>query len=236
MANNNNGYIGVGGEHKPISKRYIGIGANWKEQDFKFIGENGYWRLIYTKNPIDMSAPFYVRYLDGYSLELENSLTLTGANFRDYQLVSPKVGGYFEIIKKASDLFENFTNGTYVGNPQIGALLGGKQCMAIETGLDYFQLPSDLDAIGVFGSTGNKDYSLSQHFYTPSLPIGTDVIPLLSYGNRTNGMEMVVSSDSRLQQKIWNNDVLYLIQTPINLVTTGWNSYVITKVSGLTKI
>jgi hypothetical protein len=236
MANNNNGYIGVGGEHKPISKRYVGIGANWKEQDFKFIGENGYWRLIYTKNPIDMSAPFYVRYLDGYSLELENSLTLTGANFRDYQLVSPKVGVYFEIIKNASDLFGNFANGTYVGTPQIGALLGDKKCMGIETSLDYFQLPSDLDAIGVFGATGTKDYTLSQHFYIPTLPIGTDVIPLLSYGNRTNGMEIVVSSDGRLQQKIWNNDVLYLIQTPINLVTTGWNSYVVTKVSGLTKI
>lgn len=236
MANNNNGYIGVGGEHKPISKRYIGIGANWKEQDFKFIGENGYWRLIYTKNPIDMSAPFYVRYLDGYSLELENSLTLSGANFRDYQLVSPRVGVYFEIIKDTSDLFENFANGTYVGTPQIGTLLGDKKCMGIETSLDYFQLPSDIDAIGVFGSTGNKDYSLSQHFYIPSLPIGTDVIPLLSYGNRTNGMEIVVSSDGRLQQKIWYNNILYLIQTPINLVTTEWNSYVVTKVSGLTKI
>ena len=207
MANNNNGYIGVGGEHKSISKRYIGTGANWKEQDFKFIGENGYWRLIYTKNPIDMSAPFYVRYLDGYSLELENSLTLTGANFQDYQLVSPKVGGYFEIVKNPSDLFQNFANGTFVGSPTIGTLLGGKQCTGIETSLDYFQLPSDIDAIGVFGSTGTKDYTLSQHFYIPTLPIGTDVIPLLSFGDRTKGMEIVVSSDGRLQQKIWVSDL-----------------------------
>ena len=236
MANNNNGYVGVSGAYKSISKRYVGASNVWKEQDFKFIGENGYWRLIYTKNPIDMSAPFYVRYLEGYTLNLENSIQLFGANFQDYQLVSPKVGGYFEIVKNPSDLFQNFTNGIFVGAPAIGTLLGGKQCTGIETTLDYFQLPSDLDAISVFGATGTKDYTLSQHFYIPTLPIGTDVIPLLSYGNRTNGMEIVVSSDGRLQQKIWNNDVLYLIQTPINLVTTGWNSYVVTKVSGLTKI
>jgi hypothetical protein len=236
MANNNNGYIGVAGQHKPITKRYIGIGNGWKEEDFKFIGYNGYWRLIYTKNPINMSAPFYIRYLDGYSLELENSITLTGFNFRDYQLVSPKVGGYFDIVKNASDLFENFTNGTYVGTPQIGALLQGRKCMSIQTALDYFELPSDLDAIGVFGSTGNKDYNLSQHFYIPTMPTGTNVIPLLSFGNNTNGMEVVVSSDGRLQQKIWISDTLYLIETAINLITTGWNSYVLTKVSGVTNI
>ena len=236
MANNDNGYVGVSGAYKSISKRYVGASNVWKEQDFKFIGENGYWRLIYTKNPIDMSAPFYVRYLEGYTLNLENSIQLFGANFQDYQLVSPKVGGYFEIVKNPSDLFQNFTNGLFVGAPAIGTLLGGKQCTGIETTLDYFQLPSDLDAISVFGATGTKDYTLSQHFYIPTLPIGTDVIPLLSFGDRTKGMEIVVSSDGRLQQKIWSASILSTIQTAANLVSIGWNSYVITKVSGLTSI
>ena len=236
MANNNNGYVGVSGTYKSISKRYIGVNNIWKEQDFKFIGDNGYWRLIYTKDHINLSSPFYIRYLEGYSLNLENSIQLFGANFQDYQLVSPKVGGYFEIVKNPSDLFQNFANGTFVGSPTKGTLLGGKQCTGIETSLDYFQLPSDLDAIGVFGATGTKDYTLSQHFYIPTLPIGTDVIPLLSFGDRTNGMEIVVSSDGRLQQKIWSASILSTIETTANLVSTGWNSYVITKVSGLTSI
>ena len=236
MANNNNGYVGVSGTYKSISKRYIGVNNVWKEQDFKFIGDNGYWRLIYTKDPINLSSPFYIRYLEGYSLNLENSIQLFGANFQDYQLVSPKAGGYFEIVKNHSDLFQNFANGTFVGSPTKGTLLGGKQCTGIETSLDYFQLPSDLDAIGVFGATGTKDYTLSQHFYIPTLPIGTDVIPLLSFGDRTNGMEIVVSSDGRLQQKIWSASILSTIETTANLVSTGWNSYVITKVSGLTSI
>jgi hypothetical protein len=36
--------------------------------------------------------------------------------------------------------------------------------------------------------------------------------------------------------KIWSTDQLYLIQTPINLITIGWNAYVITKVGGVTNI
>lgn len=236
MANNNNGYVGVAGEYKPISKRYIGVGAVWKEQDFKFIGDNGYWRLVYTKDPIDMSAEFYVRYLEGYSLEKENSLTIFGHNLKDFQLISPKVGGYFEIEKNAQDLFENFTNGSFGGLPNVGQLLGGKKCMGMTTTSDYFQFPSDLDAIGVFGPAGTKDYNLSNHFYIASLPVGADVIPILSFGDRVNGMELVVSSDGRLQQKIWVSDNLYLIQTPASLLTTGWNSFVITKLSGTTNV
>jgi hypothetical protein len=70
---NSNGFVGVSGVHSKIDKRYV-VSNTWKDQDFKFIGKNGYWRLIYTKNPIDLSAAFYVRYLNGYNLELENSL------------------------------------------------------------------------------------------------------------------------------------------------------------------
>jgi hypothetical protein len=53
------------------------------------------------------------------------------------------------------------------------------------------------------------------------LPIGTDVIPVISFGNRNRGMEIVVSSDGRLQQNSQLIDQLYLIQTPINLITIG---------------
>jgi hypothetical protein len=233
---NNNGYIGVDGEHKSITKRFVGVGNAWKDQDFKFIGENGYWRLIYTKNPIDTLADFYIRYLEGYSLEKENSLIIFGSNLKDYQLVSPKIGCYFEIEKNTADLFENFGNGLFNGAPSIGQLLGGKKCMGLTTSSDFFQFPSDIDALGVFGSSGTKDYNLSNHFYIPSLPIDADVIPLISFGNRTNGMEIIVSSDGRLQQKIWVSDTLYLIQTPVNLINIGWNAFLIAKVSGTTYI
>lgn len=234
MANNNNGYIGVDETYKAISKRFIGFNDSWKEQGFKFVGDNGYWRLIYTDEPINLSADFYVRYLEGYSLELENSLTIFGGNLKDFQLISPKIGGYFEIEKTAQDLFENFSNGSFSGSPEVGELLGGKKCMGIQTSSDYFQFPNDLDAVGVFGATGTKDYNISNWFYIPALPTGTDVIPILSFGNRVNGMEVVVNNTGRLQQVIWLSNKSFIIQSPVSAVTTGWTSFLISKESGVT--
>ena len=232
---NNNGYIGVGDEYKAINKRFVGVGDEWKNQSFKFVGQNGYWRLIYTGNPIDLDAEFYVRYLEGYTLEKENSLTIFGGNLKDFQLISPKIGAYYELEKNAQDLFENFTNGSFSGSPVIG-LLGGKKCMGIQTSSDYFQFPSDLDARGIVGIDGMKDYNISNWFFIPSIPTGDDVIPIISFGDRTNGMEIIVSSDRRLKQIIWVGDKDYTIQTPINKINIGWNSFVIAKVSGTTGI
>ena len=163
---NNNGYIGVGDEYKAINKRFVGVGNEWKNQSFKYVGQNGYWRLIYTGNPIDLDAEFYVRYLEGYTLEKENSLTIFGGNLKDFQLISPKIGVYYELEKNAQDLFENFTNGSFSGSPVIG-LLGGKKCMGIQTSSDYFQFPSDLDARGIVGIDGMKDYNISNWFFIP---------------------------------------------------------------------
>lgn len=233
---NNNGYIGVGDEYKTINKRFVGVGGEWKNQSFKFVGQNGYWRLIYTGNPIDLGAEFYVRYLEGYTLEKENSLTIFGGNLKDFQLISPKIGGYYELEKNAQDLFENFSNGSFSGSPEVGRLLGGKKCMATQTSSDYFQFPNDLDARGLVGIDGMKDYNISNWFYISTLPTGTDVIPILSFGDRTNGMEIIVSSDRRLKQIIWVSDKDYTIQTPINKINIGWNSFVIAKVSGTTGI
>ena len=233
---NNNGYIGVGNEYKAINKRFVGVGDEWKNQSFKFVGQNGYWRLIYTGNPIDLDAEFYVRYLEGYTLEKENSLTIFGGNLKDFQLISPKIGAYYELEKNAQDLFENFTNGSFSGSPVVGDLLGGKKCMGIQTSSDYFQFPSDLDARGIVGIDGMKDYNISNWFFIPSIPTGDDVIPIISFGDRTNGMEIIVSSDRRLKQIIWVGDKDYTIQTPINKINIGWNSFVIAKVSGTTRI
>ncbi len=233
---NNNGYIGVGNEYKAINKRFVGVGNEWKNQSFKFVGQNGYWRLIYTGNPIDLDAEFYVRYLEGYTLEKENSLTIFGGNLKDFQLISPKIGAYYELEKNAQDLFENFTNGSFSGSPVVGDLLGGKKCMGIQTSSDYFQFPSDLDARGIVGIDGMKDYNISNWFFIPSIPTGDDVIPIISFGDRTNGMEIIVSSDRRLKQIIWVGDKDYTIQTPINKINIGWNSFVIAKVSGTTRI
>lgn len=233
---NNNGYIGVGDEYKAINKRFVGVGDEWKNQSFKFVGQNGYWRLIYTGNPIDLDAEFYVRYLEGYTLEKENSLTIFGGNLKDFQLISPKIGVYYELEKNAQDLFENFSNGTFSGTPEVGVLLGGKKCMGIQTPSDYFQYPTDLDARGIVGIDGMKDYNISNWFFIPSIPTGDDVIPIISFGDRTNGMEIIVSSDRRLKQIIWVGDKDYTIQTPINKINIGWNSFVIAKVSGTTGI
>ena len=233
---NNNGYIGVGDEYKAINKRFVGVGNEWKNQSFKYVGQNGYWRLIYTGNPIDLDAEFYVRYLEGYTLEKENSLTIFGGNLKDFQLISPKIGVYYELEKNAQDLFENFSNGTFSGTPEVGVLLGGKKCMGIQTSSDYFQFPSDLDARGIVGIDGMKDYNISNWFFIPSIPTGDDVIPIISFGDRTNGMEIIVSSDRRLKQIIWVGDKDYTIQTPINKINIGWNSFVIAKVSGTTGI
>lgn len=233
---NNNGYVGVNGDFKTISKRFIGVNNTWNEQDFKFVGDNGYWRLIYTKNPIDLSSEFYVRYLEGYSIEKESSLSLFGFNLKDYQLVSPQNGGYFELEKNGSDLFQNFANGSFSGTPLLGDYLAEKKCMQITTINDYFTFPSDITATGLFGSDGAKNYNLSNHFYINALPTGDTVTPILSYGDSVNGMEIVVSSSGRLQQKLWSNYVSDVIETNTNTITTGWTSYLFTRLSGETKL
>jgi hypothetical protein len=38
--------------------------------------------------------------------------------------------------------------------PSIGQLFGGQPALGITTNNDYFNLPSDLDAIGIFGNDG----------------------------------------------------------------------------------
>jgi hypothetical protein len=236
MANNSKGKIGIEGVYKNITKRSIGVGSEWKDQDFKFIGERGYWRLVYTKTPINISAPFVLRYLEGYSLERENSLAMFGSNFKEYQLISPKIGAYFEMNRNASDFFENFASGVYYGAPAVGVIVGKNKSTEIKTTSDYFQLPNDLDAIGVFGSTGTKDYNIGQHVYINALPASGIFIPCLSFGDRSKGMEIVITSDGRLQQKIWKNELSELTQSPAGSISVGWNSYVITKVSSLTKM
>jgi hypothetical protein len=64
-----------------------------------------------------LSAAFYVRYLNGYNLELENSLEMIGSGFKSFS--SHKTGGYFELTKNLADVFENFVNGTTVGAPKL---------------------------------------------------------------------------------------------------------------------
>lgn len=235
MAINRNGYIGIDGIFKDISKRYVGVNETWKDQDFKFIGYNGYWRLIYTRNAINQDNTFYITHLEGYTLQKENSLKIFGNNLKDYQLVSP-VGGYFELEKNASDLFGNFANGSFFGSPQIGVLLNGKRCMKIETSSSYFQFPSDIDALGIFGNNGMKNYNISSWIYVDSLPLLNNYIPVISYGDRTNGMEIVITSDGRLQQKIWYSHSENIIQSEAATISVGWNSFVVTRVNNITKI
>lgn len=235
MVINRNGYIGKDGFFKEISKRFIGIEDSWKDQDFKFIGYNGYWRLIYTKSPINVNDAFYVSHLEGYTLGRENSLKIFGNNFKNFQLISP-IGGYFELEKNGSDLFENFVSGSFVGAPQVGELLDGRRCMKIQSSLDYFQFPSDIDALGIFGSNGMKNYNISAWIYVDSLPTINSFIPVVSYGDRTNGMEIVITSEGRIQQKIWYSNSENIIQSEAALISIGWNSFVITRVNNSTKI
>lgn len=239
MALSNNGYIGVDGIWKDISKRWVGKSNTWKEQEFSWFGDSGYWRLGYTNTQIDLSAPFQVRYLNGWTFERGNSVEITGYGFKEYQLISPKTGAYFEMLSNASDLFENFASGTFIGTPSIGSAIGGEQCMVINTGTTIstqaFRLPNDLDALGVFGNGGNKNFNLSGHVYISALPSGGNEIPLFSYGDRNNGFEAVINSTGALVQKIWNATVLTTM-TSSNFFITGWNSYCLVKIGGTTNV
>jgi hypothetical protein len=74
-----------------------------------------------------------------------------------------------------------------------------------------------------------KNYNLSSEFLLP-MPVGTAVVPLMSFGNRQAGMEVVVTSDGRVQQRIWADFNMCLIETPAG-VTTGWSAFAISKVA-----
>jgi hypothetical protein len=77
----------------------------------------------------------------------------------------PADGGYFELTANLSDLYGNFAGGTLVGTPSIGQLFGDP-ALGITTNNDYFNLPSDLDAIGIFGNDGNKNYNLGSYLFS----------------------------------------------------------------------
>lgn len=240
MALSNNGYIGIDGAYKPIAFRYVGVNGNWRQQKFTFFGDSGYWRLGYTLNQIDLGLPFYIRYINGYNVQKWNSIELNGLGFKDYQIISPKTGAYYELLSNAADYFDNFASGSYQGTPTIGGALGDEQCMLINTGTttttQSFRLPpSQLDALGVFGAAGDKDFNLSGHVYIPALPVGGDEIPLFTYGTRANGFEVVINNDGALVQKIWNaNAVTTMVSAPF--FVAGWNSYCLVKIGGTTNV
>jgi hypothetical protein len=235
MANNSNGYIGVNGGWSGITSRSIGVDNQWKDQTFQYVGDNGYWRLTYTKNPIDLGGNFFVRYLEGYEVVTGNSLTIYGSNLVGNQVMFPADGGYFELTN-LSDLYGNFAGGTLVGTPSIGQLFGGQPALGITTNNDYFNLPSDLDAIGIFGNDGNRNYNLGSYFYLNTLPSGSTVTPVLSYGNAANGMEVVVTSGGNLQQKIYTGSSPLLIDSGSGKIKVGWNSFLINRTTGTTKM
>jgi hypothetical protein len=233
MALSNNGFVGVDNEWKEISKRYIGVGEQWKNVKFQWFGDKGYWRLGYTDNRIDLSVPFYVRYLNVYSPETSNSIEMVGANLKDYSIISPKTGNYNELLSNASDYFDNFGSGVYINNPQVGGSVGNQQCMVINATNQYFRTHSSLNALGIFGNTGAKDYNISLHYYLPSI-IQT---VLLSYGNNSNGMEIFVDVNGAIIQRKWvGGSPTTIFQTPNNTAIVGWNSFCVIKISGTTNI
>lgn len=230
MAVSNNGFVGVGGTHKEIIQRWVGLDKEWKDIEFMWFGDSGYWRLGYTKNQIDLSQPFYVRYLNAYGVESGNSVELHGAGFKEYQIISPKTGNYNELLSNASDYFDNFGSGTFINGPTVGGAAGDEQCMVITATNQSFQTNSELNALGIFGNAGTKNYNLSLHFYIPALPVGE--IGLLAYGTRNNGMEIVVDSVGSIIQRAWSANVATtVLQSGSSQVSIGWNSFVITKVS-----
>jgi len=230
----NNGYIGVNNEYANIEKRYVGVNGSWNTEKFKFVGNNGFWRLTYTDVPISFDEDFYVTHLDGYGLNRENSLNIYGSNLKDYQLISPKTGGYFELEKNGQDLFENFAKGTFSGNPYLGELKGGIKCMGITTTSDYFQLPPDIDARGIFGTDGNKNYNIAGSIYVNTLPSGSDLLPVFSYGDRNNGLELVIDFSGSLKQIIWNGGFAKITSSNQGLILQGWSSLLITRINTVT--
>jgi hypothetical protein len=225
---NQNGYIGVDNTAwKKISKRYIGYNDTWKEEKFKFIGDNGYWKLIYTGDEIKKSGTFYVTALEGYTLERENSVAIYGSNLLDASIISPKTGGYFELTKNTSDLFQNFSSGNYIGTPAAASIVGGNLSLLITGTTQGFQLPitggGRLGASDIFGTDGLKKYTLSLNVYVPSLPSAGNFIPLHSFGNRTSGYETVIDTNGAVIIKSWVANSVTTLSTPFSAVTTGWN-------------
>jgi hypothetical protein len=90
----------------------------------------------------------------------------------------------------------------------------------ISTAIDYFQLPNDLNAL-VFVLQA-KNYNLSSEFFIACYANRYSGCALMSFGNRQAGMEVVVTSDGRVEQRIWANFNMN-DPNPAGIVTTGWS-------------
>ncbi|WP_169628009.1 LamG-like jellyroll fold domain-containing protein [Flavobacterium soli] len=231
---NDNGFIGVDNEYKPILNRHIAVSGEWKEQQFKFVGKNGYWRMIYTEDPIYYDEEFYISHLQGYTLERENQLDIYGDKLTQSLYPFPRVGGYWELSRNFSDIFENFINGSGVGGLIGGAFDNLVGFRPTNSG-DYFQLPeninSGLNALGLIGASGTNNFVLSTWFF-PNVGYTNQKLPLFSYGNTNTGLEIYIEGTT-LHYTTFNNNVANMQTLTIPNLTIGkWHKLVIVRTLG----
>lgn len=230
---NDNGFIAVDNQYKPILNRHIAVNGEWKSEKFKFVGKDGYWRMIYTGDPISYDGEFYVSHLQGHTLERENQLDIYGNKLTQSLYPFPRVGGYWELSKNFSDIFENFINGS--GSGLIGGSFDNLIGYNPTNSGDYFQLPEDVDsgfnALGLIGATGTNNFVLSTWFF-PNIGYTNQKLPLFSYGNTTSGLEIYIEGTT-FYYKTFNSGVVNSQTLTIPSLTIGkWHKLVIVRTMG----
>ncbi len=200
-----NGYISNNGEWKKIRQRFIGIENNWKAQMYKWVGLNGYWKLIYTDEIINTQQSFFIRSLNGYTANRGNVIEIFGDRLSDSQYPIPKVGAFFELKQVYSDVFDNFSSGISVGNPQFETI-GGETAMHILAEGDYMKTSdnqtSGISGAAILGAYGDNSYGIAFWVYLSfsDKPTNGEIKWVFFSGDIDNHIGVYVSgSDDKLR-------------------------------------
>ena len=226
---NQNGYVAKDSVLKPIASRKIGVGNQWKDITKKYVGVDGFWKIVYNRDEVDFDSVFYVKSLQAYTANPENSIEISGGKFLDSQFVFPKVGGHFELQKNYSDVFENLASGTLVGTNASFGLVNDVKCLTMNGSDSYFQLSdngdSGFDSITLVGTDGSNDVVFSEWIYIQSLGVKRFIF---SYGDATNYGAMYVDVDNKVYLEFSLNGTISRYGST-ETISVGWNKFILNR-------
>lgn len=161
---NMNGYV-FKGEWKPILNRYVFQGQEYKQQlmKWKFIG--GVWKKVFDIQNPNQEEVLVIDQLNGWTLDTENALEITGKGFTDVSYPR-NYGGYYTLASNAGDLFGNYPYGTTTGTP-VYSTTEGVRSVSFTPG-NYVTLPS-AEGVGLlFNILYDRDFFMGVWVYLPA--------------------------------------------------------------------
>ena len=216
---------------KKTLKKWFGRSGNWLPQKHSWVGHNGYWILSYSDPPIDYASGVSVRRLEGYTMEPENANFIRGDKYKDYVLPDVAVGSFQELIKNYTDWWLNFGHGFVQGEAKF-VTIDGQHCTQLKSVPASIHPQRPYDSLGLVGSNGSADFTISFTFHTPSGTLNGDT-PLFCYGYHKSGLNISVLANRTIKIEWWIYGAKTEFIVPDFVVSENWTTIMIRKEAGI---